>query len=158
MAKKQESLFDHAKTWWETDNAKAIATIVAVLLIPAAVVAWNYASNREVVIDEDNEIVVEENENENGNEMNAEVLDENTETESTEGQEPTAMSDEENLAVGGLENVSTLPDTASDVYVVQKEDSIYSISQKVCGNDSFYLNNRYKDYLKVGSELEIVCE
>jgi len=27
---------------WENDTSKAIATVVAVLLIPGAVIAWNY--------------------------------------------------------------------------------------------------------------------
>lgn len=45
--KKQISLFDQAKSWKDSDTAKAVGTILAVLLIPASVIAWNYLSKSE---------------------------------------------------------------------------------------------------------------
>jgi len=45
--KKQMSLFDQAKSWKDSDTAKAVGTILAVLLIPASVIAWNYLSKSE---------------------------------------------------------------------------------------------------------------
>ena len=42
------------KEWWQSDTAKAVSTIIAVLLIPAAVLAWNYASNRNLNADDNN--------------------------------------------------------------------------------------------------------
>ena len=47
--KKQMSLFDQAKSWKDSDTAKAVGTILAVLLIPASVIAWNYLSKSEFI-------------------------------------------------------------------------------------------------------------
>ena len=177
MAKKeQESFFDQAKAWWETDNAKAIATIIAVLLIPAAVVAWNYASNRDVAIDgvegdSDNgdQIASDDESTENGEEMQAEeateeesmedeaIVDDNSIAQDT-GQEPTTKNDAP--AVGGLKDISTLPDTDSGGiydYTVQQGDNVYSISQKVCEDNSYYLKNMRENYLKVGARIVVNC-
>lgn len=289
---KQPSLFDQAKDWWQTDTAKAVATVIAVLLIPLAVIAWNYASNskseveeatqeeaKEIVLNVEKtadvdvdvnvtpELNVEGKEETNTGGVKIEVPttettettapeetqeatpEENTETaettetaeateatETTEEPAPTEKSTDENdrstaktvvrlalftkvlqeirdifapandevanteetdsaqvesdgstetaqepssestattegsapadttaqattpteNALGGLQ---ALPLTSSSVkYVVQKGDNVYKISMSVCENQSFYINNLRKDYLKVGQTIDVECD
>lgn len=166
MAKKSEqnNFFDQAKTWWETDTAKAIATIVAVLLIPASVIAWNYATNRAedngAELAQMNEREEQESSENDENGENEEATEETTETEAStgtneqsEGQEPS-----EPNGIGGIESVQELPDTTSDnLYTVQRGDNVYSISINVCGNESYYKSNMRKRYLRVGEVIDVSC-
>lgn len=173
------SFFEQAKTWWESDTAKAIATIVAVLLIPASVLAWNYATNREPSITDEGATIVDGDSDavENG-EQTAEDTDSSTgETSDTEDNDQAANDTENNAQtegqgsamteenqdtpseVGGMGSVSNLPNTSGENdYIVKRGDTVYSISQSVCGNDSFYINNMKKNYLRVGSTIEVACE
>ena len=54
MAKKNiiSEKMEAVKKWWDSDTTKAISTIIAVLLIPGAVLAWNYASGRNVKVED----------------------------------------------------------------------------------------------------------
>jgi len=160
LPKKQEGLFNKAKAWWQTDTAKAVATIVAVLLVPATVIAWNYASNGQTSTDQSDENQTKEN--------GDQIIDEDSaitdETSGNESQPEENITGEdagatEDTAVGGINDVTSLPDTSSIVsYIVEKGDNVYTISMKVCENDSFYRNNMGKNYLKVGQEIEINCD
>lgn len=187
------SFQDRLKAWWETDTAKAVATIVAVLLIPASVIAWNYATTqgRDIrnqlstdvsapSVTED-ELTEESSEDLNVNEPATETEQEDTQaTAPTEpapetpaiggineqGQEPatttntdTATNNDANQPeTGGLGSVEKLPNTSSEViYTTVKGDNVYEISLKVCGNDSYYLSNFHRDYLRVGETLRVNC-
>ena len=176
MARKEEnqSLQNRLRAWWDTDTAKAVATIVAVLLIPASVIAWNYATTQgkgiqnQLDTDSSNGDIVADNEDTTGEEtseesaMDSENADANGETtDTTEGQESATEGSTENAdqpTVGGLGSVDKLPNTNSvEKYSVVKGDNVYRISMKVCGNDSFYRANTNRDYLKVGQTLEVTC-
>ena len=159
--RKDMTLFEQAKKWWESDTAKAIATIVAVLLIPASVVAWNYATSKQPEIGTGEDTVADETAS---SEETPAVTSAGSETQDngTVGQAPVASEPQNGKpAVGGISNVQKLPNTSSEsetMYVVQNGDTIYSISQKVCGDNSFYLRNLRKNYLKVGSAIKVVCD
>lgn len=99
--KKQNSLFDQAKSFRDSDTAKAIGTVLAVLLIPASVIAWNYLSTAKT---EDNI---------NGGGASTEV-EEKAETEMAEEEKmPTETEEESAGGIGGIGGVTTLPDTNS---------------------------------------------
>ncbi len=165
------SFQDRLKAWWETDTAKAIATIVAVLLIPASVIAWNYATNqgKEITnqlktdsttadVSEDENIIDEESalDSEESDTTGAETA------QGTTGQEPATdtATDQNQPAVGGLGSVEKLPNTSSETitnYTVKNGDSVYRISINICGNDSFYISSMRKNYLKVGETIRVKC-
>lgn len=167
---------DKLKAWWETDTAKAVATIIAVLLIPASVIAWNYATTQGEDIrnslDTDTSSTSNDNESENteenameteSNEEGSEMAQDTEGSQDAQGQESanatsTNETEDNNSAVGGMGSVETLPNTDStESYTVQKGDNVYRISMKVCGNDSFYRSNKNMDYLKVGQTLNVNC-
>jgi len=51
-----------------------------------------------------------------------------------------------------------LPNTSATIkYIVKSEDTIKSISQDVCGNNTFYLKNISKQ-LNAGDTIEIRCK
>ena len=111
------------KKWWDSDTTKAISTIIAVLLIPGAVLAWNYASgsNPEQSILEGESTSIEniESEESNNEENNENMTEENQgeevvmneNSESEEALEETEESTE--LEIGGIEQITTLPNTTS---------------------------------------------
>ena len=87
MASKNKNMIseymDKFQEWWKTDTAKAVATIVAVLLIPASVLAWNYyTSNDKAVTEENSDITTEQTET--STEEDSAITDENTETTPSE--------------------------------------------------------------------------
>ncbi len=196
----EQSFQDKLKAWWETDTAKAVATVIAVLLIPAAVIAWNYATTKGQEVSNELETAdmqetnpaAEETAAMQGDETNANGADtqamtpdqngglnlketvQNVVEKMQQGQEPatnetntneqmannTDQNNSENTpAVGGLGSVEKLPNTSSVVtYTTVNGDNYYSISLKVCGNESFYKANMRKNYLKVGQTLQVTCE
>lgn len=139
---------------WESDTSKAIATVIAVLLIPGAVIAWNYASDRDElegsVSEEASSISLEDEASEESDSVvDGEVAD--------SGQDSAAITGDRE--VGGIGEIETLPNTSSvELYTVKQGDTVYKISQKVCEDDSFYLANMYRHYLKTGSTIEVECE
>ena len=105
MASKNKNMIseymDKFQEWWKTDTAKAVATIVAVLLIPASVLAWNYyTSNDKAVTEENSATITDENFTET-------VPSEDAVTPN-EDPDPTIK----DTAVGGI-GVSELPNTSS---------------------------------------------
>lgn len=168
MAKKAEetSAFqDKLKAWWDTDTAKAVATIVAVLLIPASVIAWNYATTQGEDIkdrlntDSSTGSISADSDNQDENAMESEESEENTEGQESSTNDQAENTDENGgTAIGGLGTVDKLPNTDStEKYTVVEGDNVYKISMKVCGNESFYKSNTRANYLKVGQTLEVNC-
>ncbi len=158
--KKGDGVTQKVKKWWETDSAKAVAAVIAVSLIPVAIIAWNYASNADVE-DELQFEVVEDSEGEEASEDsdNEEMADDEDDQDSEQPEQEEQKEEDQEQAQGGLEKIETLPDTSSlEYYTVRKGDSVYSISQTVCGDDSFYVNNLRKNYLKDGQTLLVTCE
>lgn len=172
---------DKVQSWWETDTAKAVATIIAVLLIPASVIAWNYATSRANDVRDQLEIggtsttntdALNENidNNETSNDQTNQQGQANETENSSNNQEqgpanngtaaPSTNNEGDNQqpAVGGLGSVQALPNTASvEYYTVRKGDNVYRISMKVCGNDSYYKLNVKNDYLKIGQTVKVTC-
>jgi hypothetical protein len=115
------------KKWWDSDTTKAISTIIAVLLIPGAVLAWNYASGKNVNVEEnilegqsttneDNDVTTDSEEV-----MMAEDTA-TTEEEMVNGEGESVMQEETvatevqpttELEIGGIDQVTTLPNTTS---------------------------------------------
>jgi len=164
MAGKNENMIteymDKLQEWWKTDTAKAVATIVAVLLIPASVLAWNYYTS-------DDKAVTEENSNQNAtlSENQEEDLIQEEDSQSIDTVDSTdsftSNSDIDNPAVGGASEVTELPNTSSTEsinYAVKTGDNVYKISLKVCGNNSFYISHMRKNYLKVAETIKVTCE
>lgn len=104
--KKQNSLFDQAKSFRDSDTAKAIGTVLAVLLIPASVIAWNYLSSSKTDIVDDKAASTE-----------VEMTDENTtnENEETKVEEDSQTVSETKKVeeANGIGGVKVLPDTNS---------------------------------------------
>lgn len=129
MAKNENKNFvnqkvDAVKKWWDSDTTKAISTIIAVLLIPGAVLAWNYASGRNVNNNVDNSILEGESttvENTDEETTADETATNNSMDETTVTEEPTVedtpvVANEEektDLEIGGINEVTTLPNTSS---------------------------------------------
>lgn len=111
---------DAVKKWWDSDTTKAISTIIAVLLIPGAVLAWNYASGKNVNVEEnilEGESTMNE---ENNTTTDAEDVTTNEEMVSGEGEsvmeENTTATEEEIKTpeqIGGIDQVTKLPNTSS---------------------------------------------
>ena len=109
------------KKWWDSDTTKAVSTIIAVLLIPGAVLAWNYASGRNVNNNNNVENSILEGEStenvDTDTDMVAEetVMEESATEETTEEETPVIVENEENtdLEIGGINEVTTLPNTSS---------------------------------------------
>lgn len=145
-------VLERAKTFYKNDSAKAVATVIAVLLIPSAVVAYNYATNRNPDI--------LEGQSSNNQESSEQTVPQ--ETVNPDATAPAVQAEKPKPAdagVGGIDQVKKLPFTDSvESYVVEKGDNVYKISQKVCGDNSFYINNMRRNYLKVGSEVFVSCE
>jgi hypothetical protein len=104
------------KKWWDSDTTKAISTIIAVLLIPGAVLAWNYASGRNMASQEN---ILEGESTNNVEEVTP--VEENptaeTAVEPTEMPKPAVTEPEEektDLQIGGINEVKTLPNTSSN--------------------------------------------
>lgn len=107
---------DAVKKWWDSDTTKAISTIIAVLLIPGAVLAWNYASGRNVNVDEnilEGESTSNENESEDVTEENAMIEEEAVTEENVMIEENKAEEESTELEIGGINQVTTLPNTSS---------------------------------------------
>lgn len=102
--KKQISLFDQAKSFRDSDTAKAVGTVIAVLLIPASVIAWNYLSSAT----SENDI--------NGSGVSTEMVkeqsSENSQLTNEESTDKMPIESSEN-GIGGIGEVKTLPDTNS---------------------------------------------
>lgn len=165
--KDNKNQVEQAKEWLKNDTAKAVATVVAVLLIPAAVIAYNYASSGDAEVEEPVEETMQEAEDEDTVEEVAqgeeEVSLEDVLAELGSEEEPEEAMTEESTqgeqAVGGLDSLESLPNTASAVpYTVQKGDNVYKISNKICGDNSYYLSNMKTGYLKVGQAVQVVCQ
>ena len=117
---------DAVKKWWDSDTTKAISTIIAVLLIPGAVLAWNYASGKNVNVEEnilEGESTMNE---ENNTTTDAEDVTTNEETATNEEvvsgegesvmEENTTATEEEIKTpeqIGGIDQVTKLPNTSS---------------------------------------------
>ena len=126
MAKNEKPNFVNEKLeavrkWWDSDTTKAISTIIAVLLIPGAVLAWNYASGRNVNNNVENPILEGEsttsvnNTDENADTDTDMASNESVTEETTEEETPVIVENEENtdLEIGGINEVTTLPNTSS---------------------------------------------
>ena len=106
--KKQISLFDQAKSWKDSDTAKAVGTILAVLLIPASVIAWNYLSKSEANTNIDDKAA--------STEVKEEVTSEEPASEEVSPEEiisedeASIVEPEESTEIGGIK---VLPDTNS---------------------------------------------
>jgi len=101
--KKQNSLFDQAKSWRESDTAKAVGTVLAVLLIPASVIAWNYLSSSKTDIVDDKAASTEVTQN-----------DENPVSETNIEEDSQTISEtNEATEISGIGGVKVLPDTNS---------------------------------------------
>jgi len=112
LAKKQKTLFEQAKSWWQTDTAKAIGTVIAVLLIPASVVAWNYASKDDsAVLDEGASTSMIENESSDEEESSNNNATE--EQASSEELAPEIIEPVSNEEIGGISEVEILPNTSA---------------------------------------------
>lgn len=114
------------KTWWDSDTTKAISTIIAVLLIPGAVLAWNYASGRNVKVEDsilEGDSTIEEPSmmTEDDSVTTTDETATNVEEESVMEEENTPVIAEEttmeeektDLQIGGISEVTKLPNTAS---------------------------------------------
>lgn len=104
--KKQTSLFDQAKSFRDSDMAKAIGTVLAVLLIPASVIAWNYLSNA----NPDQGI--------NGNGASTEKVEQEEKIEDVDIEKSidSTLEDKlnnDNAEIGGIGKAKILPDTNS---------------------------------------------
>ncbi len=221
------------------EKAKALATILAALLIPTAFIVWNYSNktekfkekeleNLEITLDSKDTGIESDQKlditvpDELVNKNDSVTYDDNTEkegflqkvkkylvsigiiSESEEKQEETTDQEElsyeevskkeesameeqkeestadetgtltteiypEELSVKGdveitetstgkkLDDLVVIPNTSGNEYYVQEGDNVYTVSMKLCGNNSYYLNNLNKDYLKVGSLITVDC-
>lgn len=205
---KEQKSNEQSKVWWKEDSAKAVATVIAFLIIPLVLIGWIINANTDNMIgnelnkglvkleskklflnpeESDDQLSLENlfGKKSELQELPSQVLENNTDSESDENADSDDLNSQDNKSDDSTENgnnemdvtkeqkedveitnvaeiiktIDRLPNTASDtMYEVQKGDNIYRISLKVCGNDSFYLNNMRNDYLKVGSLIKVVCE
>ena len=96
MAKKNiiSEKMEAVKKWWDSDTTKAISTIIAVLLIPGAVLAWNYASGRNVKVEDS-------------------ILEGDSTSVEPNVEESQPTEEKTDLEIGGINEVTTLPSTSS---------------------------------------------
>jgi LysM repeat protein len=160
--------------WYESDSAKAVATVIAILLIPGAVLAWNYFNDHDFtrggkiseeasytsVYDElepkpDFTEIFQSNPNEA-------IVDVTVTPSITPSPTPTptpSISVSPTPSPTPVQSVVKRPSTVKKpiYYRVRKGDSYYSISRKFCRNDYFYRINRTKNHLMTGTVLKVVC-
>ncbi len=156
---------DKLITWYETDSAKAVATVIAILLIPAGVFVWNYINDHDF------------------SRPGGKITDKASYTSVYDELEPKPdfteifQSEKNEALVSPTPTVvPTVTPTPTPVvtpkpvitnkvtpknkpiyYKVRKGDSYYKISMKFCRNDYFYRLNRYKNYLMTGTVIKVVC-
>ncbi len=111
------------RSWWQSDTAKAISTIIAVLLIPAAVLAWNYASSRNVDLqegvftEENSENSSEASTDENGGDSNGtENANQGTASPTSTPAAGATPANNQDRPIGGINDVNMLPNTSSGNY------------------------------------------
>jgi hypothetical protein len=159
----QEKLIE----WYETDSAKAIATVIAILLIPGAVLAWNYFSIKDLDRP-DGQITDEASSTSIYDEVNdkpdfTEIFsDKNEDPIVSPTPTPTDLladiTPKNPVTTEPIDSVKKLPNTNGEIYYrVRKGDNYYEISKRFCGNDSFYRKNIKKNYLRESTVISVNC-
>lgn len=128
---------------------RAFVIAAAILIIPLGLYAYDRFSSNPSFPENKEQFVIHDTDR--SGEINSEI--------SGEPVNDTASADTEVLFTAPPElKPQALPFTSSrEEYVVQKGDTVYSISIRICEDQSFYINNMRLNYLKVGATIAVDC-